>query len=87
MVILSHRLSGGWLRSIEDGFENPQISVAHDPAERLFDFEERGLRRALLDCLCDPSALLRPFGWQSAEKVSVPLWPLGLDYVRAASLA
>ena len=58
MVILRHRLPGGWPRSIEDRFENPQISAAHDPAERTIDFKERGLRCALLDCLCDPSALL-----------------------------
>jgi len=76
MVILRHHLPGGWLRSIEDRFENPQVSVAHDPAERLFDFKERGLRCALLDCFCGPSALLWPFGWQPAEKVSVTLWPL-----------
>jgi hypothetical protein len=28
--ILRHRLPGGWLRSIEDRFESPQISVAQD---------------------------------------------------------
>src|SRR6266508_2335216 len=46
MVILRHRLPGGWLRSIEDRFQGPEISVAHDLAERLFDLQERGCRPA-----------------------------------------
>src|SRR4030095_16827158 len=46
MVILRHRLPGGWLRSIEDRFQGPEISVAHDLAERLFDLKERGCRPA-----------------------------------------
>jgi len=40
MVILRHRLPGGWLRSIEDRLKGPQISIAHDLAERFFDFQE-----------------------------------------------
>src|SRR6266568_3092940 len=46
MVILRHRLPGGWLRSIEDRFQGPEISVAHDLAERLFDLQGRGCRPA-----------------------------------------
>src|SRR6266496_1180168 len=46
MVILRHRLPGGWLRSVEDRFQGPEISMAHDLAERLFDLQERGCRPA-----------------------------------------
>src|SRR5437899_12952221 len=46
MVILRHRLPGDWLRSIEDRFQGPEISVAHDLAERLFNLQERGRRPA-----------------------------------------
>src|SRR5437667_118430 len=46
MVILRHRLPGGWQRSIENRFEGPQISKAHDLAERLFQFQERSGRPA-----------------------------------------
>src|SRR5207237_10537709 len=46
MVILRHRLPGDWLRSIEDRFQGPEISVAHDLAERLFNRQERGRRPA-----------------------------------------
>jgi hypothetical protein len=38
MVILRHRLPGGWLRSIQDRFEGPQIAKTHDLPEGLFSF-------------------------------------------------
>jgi len=34
MVVLRHRLPGSWLRSIEGRFEGPEISIAHNLAER-----------------------------------------------------
>jgi hypothetical protein len=34
MVVLRHRLPGSCLRSIEGRFEGPQISIAHNLAER-----------------------------------------------------
>src|SRR5712692_12059563 len=46
MVILRHRLPGVWLRSIENRFEGPQISKAHDLAERFFYLQE---------CCCRPT--------------------------------
>src|SRR6266705_1135852 len=46
MVILRHRLPGGWLRSIENRFEGPQISKAHDLAERFLYLQECGCRPA-----------------------------------------
>jgi len=38
IVSLRHRLPGGWLQSIQDRLQGPQIPVAHDFPERLLDF-------------------------------------------------
>jgi len=41
MAILRHRLPGGWLQSIQDRLQGPQVPVAHDFPERLLDFQKR----------------------------------------------
>src|SRR5438270_5094534 len=46
MVILRHRLPGGWLRSIEDCSEGPEIPVAHQVAVRLFTLHKGCCRPA-----------------------------------------
>ena len=48
MVILRHRLPGGWLRAIKDRFEGPQIPVAHDLSERLLVLQSNGKQYALV---------------------------------------
>jgi hypothetical protein len=38
MMILRHRLPGGWLRLLKNRLESPQIAIAHDLAKGLLDF-------------------------------------------------